>query len=753
MSDFVSRREVLKRIGKATAGLALTGGVIRGQDTDIVVAGKPVEIVVASVSPITVRISVLPIEGGRTAAMPDTLTVVSEGQGRAAGRGRTAGSINSVKAGNLVVRYTANPPTLHIDTSAGQPVQKLTLESAGPGMSFLLPKGPVLGMGEGGPQFDRKGQTFANRSGQGGYQLATHGGRVPIQWLIGTDGWAIFVHRPLGAFDLTGTEGKLQPTAESLPLDVFVVSSKDPAVLMKEYARITGHPEMTALWTLGYQQSHRTLNGFDNTVKMVAQNFRQKKLPCDALIYLGTGFTPSGWNAQQSTTGFSTANTEFTFHPTNFPNPRSHIDELHSMHFKVVLHIVIESDNRQFAGGVKDPCPSTPQEGVLPISCYWPHHKGVFDLGIDGWWPDQGDGFNEPSRRLRHRMYWEGSQMYRPNERPYALHRNGAAGMARYAAFLWSGDVQDRWETLKNHVPSGINSGLSGIPYWGFDIGGFIPTPEYTGELFVRWFQFGAFSPLFRSHGRNWYLHLPWGWNTGDPGPQETANYTTDPKELRNPDVEPICKKYLELRYRMLPYIYTAMRETVETGLPMIRALWLHYPDDSVAVARSDEYMWGRDVLVAPVTEKGATSRKLYLPRGTWYDFWTEEKIEGGREIDRKVDLATTPLYVRAGAVLPMGPVKQYSDEPVDGPLTLVVYPGVNGTTPLYEDDGKTFDYRNGEFMKVEMNWADANRRLNLRLASGRMLPPTRRSIEARLAGQTTTRSATFEGRPVEIRL
>src|SRR5262245_24991102 len=132
MCEFVSRREVLKRIGKATAGLALAGGVIRGQGTDIQVAGKPVEIVVAAVSPTTVRISVLPIEGGRATAMPDTLTVVGEGQGSAAGRGRTAGSINSVKAGNLVVRYAANPPTLHIDTSAGQPVQKLTLDSTGP---------------------------------------------------------------------------------------------------------------------------------------------------------------------------------------------------------------------------------------------------------------------------------------------------------------------------------------------------------------------------------------------------------------------------------------------------------------------------------------------------------------------------------------------------------------------------------------------------------------------------------------------
>jgi alpha-glucosidase (family GH31 glycosyl hydrolase) len=751
MSDWISRREVLKRLGKGSAGLALTAGVLRGQSTEIVVAGKQVEIAVESISAATVRITVLSIEGARVVTLPDTGTLV-QSRRSAAARGRADASLRSIKAGNLVVRFTGNPPTLHIDASNGQPVQKLTLSSTSTGMSFILPKGPVLGLGEGGPQFDRKGQVFANRSGQGGYQLATHGGRVPIQWLIGTDGWALFIHRPLGAFDLTGTEGVFQPSAQALPLDVFVVSSHDPATIMKEYARITGHPEMTARWTLGYQQSHRTLSGFES-VRSVAQKFREKKLPCDALIYLGTGFTPSGWNRQQSTTGFSDANTEFTFHPTNFPNPRSHIDELHAMHFKVVLHVVIESDNRQLAGGVKDACPEPPPSGVLPVSCYWPHHKGVFDLGVDGWWPDQGDGFNEPSRRLRHRMYWEGSQLWRTNERPYALHRNGAAGMARYGAFLWSGDVRGQWETLKNHVPSGINSGLSGIPYWGFDIGGFIPTPETTGELFIRWFQFGAFCSLFRSHGRNWYLHLPWGWNTGDPGPQETANYTTDPKELHNPDVEPICRKYLELRYRMLPYIYTAMRETHETGLPMMRALWLHYPDDASAVARSDEYLWGRDILVAPVTEKGATRRKLYLPRGVWYDFWTEEKIDGGREIERNVDLSTIPLYVRAGAVLPLGPVKQYADEPVDGPLTLTVYPGVSGATTFYEDDGKTFNYRKGEFMKVEMNWSDSNRRLGLRLAAGRMLAPTNRPIEVRIAGQTNARSVVFNGHSIGVGL
>jgi alpha-glucosidase/alpha-D-xyloside xylohydrolase len=746
----MSRREALRRIGQTTAGLALSSGMIRGQGADIMIAGRPCEIAIAAVSASTVRISVLPIEAGKVSSTPETGTIVADGQGRASGRGRTANALAAVRAGDMRVRFTADPPTIHIDTASGPAIQRLSFDSKSPGMAFLLPRGPILGLGEGGPQFDRKGQNFPNRSGQGGYQLATHGGRVPIQWVIGTDGWALFIHRPLGTIDLSGSEGRFQPAPDALPLDLFVVSSSDPATLMKEYARVTGFPELPPRWTLGYQQSHRTLSGFES-IKEVAQTFRDKKLPCDALIYLGTGFAPSGWNVQQSTTGFSAANTEFTFHHQNFPEPKANIDLLHAMHFRVVLHTVIESDNRQFAGTVNDPC-HAPQPGVLPVSCYWPYHKPLFELGIDGWWPDQGDGFDEPSRRLRHRMYWEGSQLWRPNERPYGLHRNGAAGMARYAAFLWSGDVQDRWETLKNHVPSGINSGLSGIPYWGFDIGGFIPTPEFTGELFVRWFQFGAFCPLFRSHGRNWHLHLPWGWNTGDPGPQETANYTTDPKELHNPEVEPICKKYLELRYRMLPYIYTALRETHETGMPMIRALWLHYPEDPVAVGRSDEYLWGRDILVAPVFEKGAATRKVYLPHGKWFDFWTEELIDGGREIERKVDLATMPLYVRAGAVLPLGPVKQYSDEPANAALNLIVYSGPNNASTLYDDDGRSFNYRRGEFMKMEMAWSDSNRRLRLRLLPGsRMLPPNRLPIEVRIAGQPRVIPATFEGKTLEI--
>ena len=749
----LSRREALKRIGAAGAGLVTARSVIRGQSSDIVVAGHPVEVVVSSLSPATVRLTVLPLESGRATGVPVDGALVEEGEGRPLARRRAPEGFEPVRAGNLVVRFEPDPPRLRVETSDGRAVQRLTLDRQVAGMSFLLGRGPLLGLGQGGPQFDRKGTTDEMRSGQAAYKLATHGGRVPVQWLVGTDGWGMFIHHPLGSFDFTGEEGKFVPAERDLPLDIYVVSSPSPVEIIREYARITGLAEMPPLWSLGYMQSHRTLAGPEE-VRSVARTMREKKLPCDALIYLGTEFTPSGWN---------TRNGEFTWHSGNFPDPKGMIEELHARRFRVVLHIVIEG--RRLTGTVDEPC--DPRNAVpsgrtaddrwpddRSVPCYWPYHKPLFDAGVDGWWPDQGDDYDASSRLSRTRMYYEGSRLWRPDERPFALHRNGYAGMQRYAAFLWTGDVRSRWETLRTHVPVAVNTGLSGIPYWGTDIGGFIPTPEYTGELHVRWFQFGSFCPSFRAHGRHWHLRLPWGWDGGDGGPQETRDFRPDPEALKDPRVEPILKKYLELRYRLLPYTYTAVRECCETGLPILRALWLHYPDDPASVARGDQYLWGRDLLVSPVVEKGAASRRLYLPRETWFDFWTEERLDGGREVERPVDLETMPLHVRAGAVLPLGPVRQYVEEPVEGPLSLIVYPGADGVSSLYEDDGRTFAYRKGDWARVMMEWRDAERRLTIRLAPGsRRRPPLERPVEVRVAGERKTRSVVFDGRPLDVRL
>jgi alpha-glucosidase/alpha-D-xyloside xylohydrolase len=728
---------------QAAGAAVLARGQAEAGDKPLLVAGREVEIQLVPVSAYTFRLSILPVQDGKPAEVPSDGSLVEQAWPAPAATLR-ADRERIVKLGAMKVKVAPAPLTFGVETASGELVQQLKIDSETGAVTFCTGSGPILGLGEGGPQFDRRGSTDRMRSGQGGYQLRTHGGRVPIPWLIGTSGWAIFFHQPFGTFDFTGPESSFRPAspATALPLDIFIVVSRDPQTIMAEYAGLTGHPELPPLWSLGYQQSHRTLAGPQQLLEE-ARTFREKKLPCDTMIYLGTGFCPSGWN---------TNNGEFQFNQKVFPDPKAIFEQMHQEHFKVALHVVIKA--RAMHGTVHDPCDSKQPIEEQP-SCYWAEHRDIFSLGVDGWWPDEGDPLNIASRLVRNRMYWEGPQLDRPNERPYALHRNGYAGMQRYASFLWSGDVYSTWETLRTHIPIAINTGLTGIPYWGTDIGGFVPTKEFTAELYVRWFQFGAFCPLFRSHGRNWTLRLPWGWNTGDSGPMEINNYNgaalPDASELHNAQVEPICRKYLDLRYRMLPYLYSAVRECTVSGLPVMRGLWLHYPDDPAAVARADEYLWGRDILVAPVAEQGTASRRLYLPRGVWYDFWTSERHEGGREITRDVDLETMPLYVRAGAILPLGPVKQYTGEQVNEPLTLSIYPGGDGSFLLYEDDGGSFSYRKGEWMGVEMNWSDRQRLLRLTLAKGsRMLPPLRRDLVVKLGD--ATRRVVFNGHPLEVR-
>ena len=184
-----------------------------------------------------------------------------------------------------------------------------------------------------------------------------------------------------------------------------------------------------------------------------------------------------------------------------------------------------------------------------------------------------------------------------------------------------------------------------------------------------------------------------------------------------------------------------------------MRALWLHYPDDPTASLCGDEYLWGRDILVAPVTGKGAANRSVYLPRGRWYDFWTEGSVDGGKDVVRTVDLATMPLYVRAGAIIPTGPVMQYTDEVADAPITLNVYPGADGTFDLYEDDGRSFAYKRGEWTGLSLKWSDAPRRLRVTLTPGSRPPAKPRELVLRVVGHSGTASARYTGDPLTLRL
>lgn len=771
-----TRRDALKTLAAGAAGLALApslGATEAGRTSfgPIPFAGASCELHVAAISERTLRFTLLPM--ARTIAAPNDGALVI-GAPDASARPQPISPGQEVACGDFRLRLTAQPLAIEIRDRNGSLRQRLRFDAGTGAMAFDLGAAPLYGLGEGGAQFstfgdfDRSGSLYRMRNGEFGGELAHEGARLPIPFLMSSGGWSLFVHAPYGDFDLNGTPpptgmaagaGWFRPDrraeqyprrgaevlpATALPLDFFFSFGEGPAELLAEYARLTGFPALPPLWALGFQQSHRTLESREQVLE-IARTYRAKRLPCDVLIYLGTGFAPSGWN---------TANGSFDFNPRIFPDPKAMLDELHSEHFHVVLHAVILAP--RLSGNAGDACPVARFDDEQ-AGCYWDEHRRDFALGVDGWWADEGDGLDPASRLNRIRMYWQGQQQDRPNRRPYLLTRNGYAGMQRYAPLAWSGDITSQWQTLRTQIAVGLNAGLSGLPFWGTDIGGFYPTPEFTAELFLRWFQFGAFCPVFRCHGRAWMLRLPWGWDRGEIGPGEMgpngAKVLPPPSALHNATVEPVCRRYLELRYRLLPYVYSLAYQAHRTGQPLMRPLWMHAPGDPNA-HRADQYFSGRDLIVSPVIEPGAQTRRLYLPNGIWHDFWTGERVSGGREIERQVDLATLPLHVRSGAILPFAPVRQYTAEPVTEPLEITIYPGADGDFLLFEDDGVSFDYQRGAWMGLRLRWRDDERTLSLSLAPGsRLLALRPRLLKARVMGQAESRALTFSGAPQTIRL
>jgi alpha-glucosidase/alpha-D-xyloside xylohydrolase len=682
------------------------------------------------------RLSPLDDLGKTEPAAPSTILVPFPASEKL--RLRELAGVRQLRLGQMRVSLKAEPLALSIHRANGELLQELIFgDSGGTNWLEFRTDAPVFGLGEGEQQFDRRGHYYRMRNGQMAPWLATHGATIPVPFLIGADGWALFIHQPWGEINLRDGKARFLTHHDSSPpqpLDLFLIACDQPADALAELIRLTGRPVMPPKWVLGYIQSHRTLAGPEEPLR-IAQTFRDKKLPCDALIYLGTGYCTNGWN---------TGHGSLEFNPNAFDHPAQELQSLHDLNFKVILHI--NHAPRNLFGASFAEASDSP----LHIRNYWARHREDFALGVDGWWPDDGDELPIEARLARHRCYYEGPLQDRPNVRPWSLHRNGFAGAARYGGWLWSGDVESRWATLAAHVPVGLNYSLSVTPFWGTDTGGFIPTREFTGELYVRWFQFSAFNPLFRSHGRTWHLRLPWGWNAGETGPIE-ARDVTDRAELHNADVEPICRKYLELRYELLPYNYTLIREACDTGLPPMRALFLHYPKDPEAVKLGDEYLWGRDLLVAPVVEKSATKRHLYLPAGSWYDWWTNEKVAGGCWLERPVDLATLPLYARAGAIVPLDPIRQYTSQPVIEPTTLKVYPGADGEFVLYEDDGVSLDYLRDGGTWTRIKWDDRHRRLTLETDARLKVAASPRKFEVLLAPENTRKIVEYRGPKIQV--
>ncbi|RZJ43306.1 MAG: DUF5110 domain-containing protein, partial [Brevundimonas sp.] len=414
-------------------------------------------------------------------------------------------------------------------------------------------------------------------------------------------------------------------------------------------------------------------------------------------------------------------------------------------------------------------------DAYLPAArdLYWRQISDSFKgMGFDGWWldsvePDMHSNLDIPERTLRAGPTAAGPgalvfnsyplvnaegvyQRFRaeqPDTRTYILTRSAWGGLQRTGSTLWSGDVVARWDDLREQVSAGVNAGLSGLPNWTHDIGGFAVEARYSNpagmtpenkaeweELNLRWFQFGAFSPIFRSHGE---FPLREVYNLAEPG---TDLYTAFGDQMR-------------LRYRLMPYVYTLAGDSWHRDGTIMRGLAMDFADDRKVLDINDQYLLGPSLMVAPVHEYRARNRSVYFPAGAdWYDLYTGRKQTGGREVTVEAPLDRIPVYVRAGSILPTGPQVQYTAEKLDGPITLTVYQGADGSFDLYDDAGTTYGYERGEFSRIPLRWDQRSGVLTIGAREGSYPGmPTSRTFRVRFINGATRSALDWDAANAQV--
>jgi alpha-glucosidase (family GH31 glycosyl hydrolase) len=625
----------------------------------------------------------------------------------------------TIDTGTLVLKLEADPPRLLFCDRSGDVRLRLGLSEIQlqPRLRLRLELGGephFYGLGEGGQQFDRRGVT---RRLWNSHINHGQGADIGVPILLSHQGYGLFFDN-INLATIDGGDSDsiawLDYGAEAGPLDLYYLGGDSLRGTLNDVAALLGRAPMPPRWSLGFLQSSRHFESAADLRELPAL-LRKKQLPCDGLIFLSTYGEGRGWNR-----GVGHLECE----PMLLPKPEEAFADFRAQHFHVVTHEypVLHPDSPLFAeatekgyvleSGYPDlRSPTGPttnyREGQRHLDFsnpkarvwWWEQHRDLVRLGVDGWWLDGGEGPPRSTKLhggtgaalrnrydvMRHQAFAEGEAKDRRDRRVFLLCRSGGTGMQRFGAACWSGDIDCTMSTLEGQVPIGLNTGMSSVPYWGTDIGGFYQVAPKNAELFARWFQFGAFCPVFRAHGRVWRDHVPWA---------------------HGPEVETICRRYLELRYRLMPYTYTLAWQAHTRGLPLMRPLVLNYPNDPRVWALGSEYLWGDDLLVAPVTREGATHWPVYLPEGRWYDFWTHERYDGPKGVTVPAPLDRLPLFVRAGAMIPMGPMVQYLDGQELTELTLLIYPEGHSSFTLYEDDGETNAYWQGRYALTEFTCA-----------------------------------------------
>jgi alpha-glucosidase len=627
------------------------------------------------------------------------------------------------------------------------------------------------GFGERAGAFERRGthMTMWN-SDIPAYTAATDPLYQTIPFFLGKRGgrtYGIFFDNTYwSSFDM-GKESRDRYSfgAEGGPLEYYFFAGPDPRTVIRRFTELVGRMPVPPRWSLGYQQS-RWSYAPEARVRQIARGFRENRIPCDVL-YLDIDYM-EGYRV-------------FTWNPTGFPDPRTLVRDLSADGFRtaVILDPGIKTDSTYAAyrSGLQGDVFLKYPDGRVFVGDVWPGRCAFPDFtsdgarrwwgdqlaplaetGIRGWWNDMNEPsvFNVPTKTVdlqvlhddrgaktphakNHNVYgllmtratYEGALRALPAERPFVLTRASYAGGQRYSA-TWTGDNVSSWEHLEMALAMCLNLGLSGQPFVGSDIGGFIGYP--SGELFARWLQLGVFTPLMRAHSViNEKNKEPWEF-----GPEFTA----------------INRETINLRYKLLPFVYNVMVDAAESGLPALRPLLLEYPDDPRFSSTADAFLFGTDMLVAPILREGVRERDVELPRGAWYDYWTGERLDGGGRIKARAPLEHSPLFARSGSIIPSQQLMQYSSQAPINPLTLTVYPlfaDGEATTPYYEDDGLSFDYLKGILLRRTHRQRRTGNTLTVTIgaAQGSYIPPSR-PVEVRVVDAPRSPSIVLiDGLPV----
>jgi alpha-D-xyloside xylohydrolase len=478
--------------------------------------------------------------------------------------------------------------------------------------------------------------------------------------------------------------------------------------VIADYRQLTGEAPLFPKWAYGYWQCRERYHSQQEILDTAAE-FRKRKIPVDVLVQDWQYWGKYGWSAMK-------------FDEDYYPQPKQMLNQLHAEDLHMMISIWSrfgeETDVYRRMSAQSLLIPGTPWTDFFnpkAQAAFWSElNKGIFQDGMDAWWMDASEpefdvlkgkqtflGSGE-SVRNAYPLYvtkaiYEGQRATTDRKRVVILTRSAFAGQQRNAAASWSGDITGDWITLRRQISAGLSFSMSGMPYWTTDIGGFFrPDDQYTSdkyyEILIRWFQYGSFCPVFRVHGYKSNAEL---WNYG-------------------PETEKILTQYDELRYRLLPYIYSAAWGVTNRGETLMRSLPLEFSSDSGAREIADQFLFGPSLLINPVTAEGTTQRALYLPAGIeWVDFWTGKRSGGGQTVTAEAPLDRIPIYARAGSIIPVGPRTESAAAKAD-PIELRIYPGVNGDFSLYEDEGDNYDYEHGAHSVIPIHWENSTGMLRL---------------------------------------